>query len=96
MHLHEVLRQLRQTSPLGRSSVSAAARELGLSRHTIYDWERQGSRPEPETLRRYLEYLGCSHTQIVYVLDLRSLPADATLDDLPTLAEDTPVAGGVS
>lgn len=79
MQLHELLRHLRTTSPLGRSSVTEASRTLLIPRDTINAWEKPGCRPDPERLRAYLEYLGCSHEQVLVALDLRSLPVEAEI-----------------
>lgn len=48
----EVLRSLRGRACL---SVSRAARELGVTRATIYCWESGAKRPSPPVLRRALE-----------------------------------------
>lgn len=86
MTLGELLRRLRERSPSGRTSVTAASRALEIPRTTIYMWEGPTSRPEPEDLRRYLEWLGAPEAWILVALDLRSRAPGTALDEdeIPT------------
>lgn len=90
MSLGETLRRLRKSGPRGDVGATQVEREHGLNRQTLYLWEGRKSRPDPVELREYLEWLGCTSTQISHVLYLRSLPLDATEDDVPTLPDDSP------
>lgn len=49
--------------------------ERKVNRQTIYTWEQPRSRPDPEDLRLYCVWLGCTEAEIAEALRLRSLPS---------------------
>ncbi len=60
----EVLRSLRERAAL---SVARAARELAVTRNTVYCWESGKKRPSPDALRRALELYGASENEVCQV-----------------------------
>lgn len=84
MDLGELLREYRKKSPRGAIPMRVVVAQFRLpgrngserriSRQTIYTWEQPRSRPDPEDLRLYCVWLGCTEAQITEALRLRSLP----------------------
>lgn len=56
----EVLRSLRERAAL---SVAGAARELGVTRNTVYCWESGAKRPSREYLSAALKLYGASEDE---------------------------------
>ena len=86
--LGALLRALR-----GGRHADQVATALGVARSAIYHWEGGKRRPDPENLGRLLDHYEATEEQRARAWRLRSLPADAIEDDVPTLCEDTPFGG---
>lgn len=83
--LGALLRELR-----GARHADQVARAIGVARSAIYHWEGGKRRPDPENLGALLDEYDATAEQRARAWHLRSLPADTTEDDVPTLCEDTP------
>jgi transcriptional regulator with XRE-family HTH domain len=91
--LGPLLRRLRA----GRA-VEDVARSIGVARSAIYHWEGDKRQPDPTNLGALLDHYEADDDDRAQAWRLRSLPRDATEDDIDTvcddtLTEDTPCGG---